>query len=57
MVRTWRSHRCGLGSIPGLGTEIPQYAAARQGQNRQASHTIISIRVGLAKVILKKNIK
>ena len=26
-VRIWCFHHCGLGSIPGLGTEIPHQAA------------------------------
>ena len=32
MVRTWHFHCCGLGSIPGLGTEIPLQAVARRSQ-------------------------
>ena len=30
MVRTWRFHGCGPGSIPGLGTEIPHQAPAKK---------------------------
>ena len=32
VFRTQRFHCCGLGSIPGLGTEIPYQAAAHHGQ-------------------------
>ena len=28
VVRTWCSHGCGPGSIPGLGTEIPYQVTA-----------------------------
>ena len=29
VVRTWCFYHCGLGSIPGLGTEIPHQAAGQ----------------------------
>ena len=46
MVRIWCFHRCGLGSISGLGTEIPHQAAACHGQ------IIIIIAVLLLLVVL-----
>ena len=35
VVRTWRFHCRGPGSIPGGGTKIPQ--AAQRGQNKQTN--------------------
>ena len=35
MVRTQHFHLCGLGSIPGLGTEIPHQAAIHCGQKNK----------------------
>ena len=32
VVRTWRSHFGGLGSVPGLETKIPQVAHVGQGK-------------------------
>ena len=32
---TWRFHHYGLGSIPGLGTEIPHQGTARHGQKNK----------------------
>ena len=34
VIRTQHFHCCGLGSIPGLGTEIPHQAAGHPGQNK-----------------------
>ena len=32
--RIWRFHCCRLGSIPGLGTELPHQATACHSQNK-----------------------
>ena len=37
MVRTWRFHCCGLGSVPGQGTKIPQ--ATQHGQKKRKKST------------------
>ena len=31
VVRTWCFHHCGLGSVPGLGSEMPHPADAHGG--------------------------
>lgn len=35
MVRTWRFHHCGPGSVPGLGTGIPHQADAHCSQKEE----------------------
>ena len=34
MVRIWHFHCCGLGSIPGQGTEIPQAIRPKRGEKK-----------------------
>ena len=36
---TWCFFCCSQGSVPGLGTEIPQQAAAYCGQQKENTHT------------------
>ena len=35
VVRSQHFHCCGLGSIPGLGTEIPHQSAAHNSQKKK----------------------
>ena len=39
-VRTWCFHGCGLGSIPGLGSEIPHQAAPCCGKKKKKTDII-----------------
>ena len=39
-VRTWHLHHCGLGSIPGLRTEIPHQAATCYCQKKKKKKKI-----------------
>ena len=42
MVRTWRFHCCGPGSIPGQGTKIPANHAAEKTKQPQKQTTMPS---------------
>ena len=35
VLRTWRSHCCGLGSIPGQGTKIPQACSQKKREEER----------------------
>ena len=40
VVMTWCFHHCGLGSIPGLGKEIPNQATVHCGHQNKVTHSV-----------------